>query len=80
MDVVWIKDASEVPMDPTTGALADGGIIMTLGNIHLQRDGTVQVSGGICVAQLAAGGQTYVLGQKNGDWEVAGNTGVVWMR
>jgi hypothetical protein len=79
MNIVWIRDSSEVPLDPRTGASNDGGVIISLGNIHLQRGGTVHVSGSIYISQLAAGGQTYILEQTNGVWEVTGNTGVVWV-
>jgi hypothetical protein len=79
MRIVWISDPSNVPVDPGTGAVGDGGALITLGNLHLQRDGSVQVSASIYVAPLAAGGRTYILKQVDGDWQVTGNTGAVWM-
>lgn len=59
--------------------LKDGGAIITLGNIHLQDDGSAQLAGSIYVASLAAGGSTYVLEKKDGFWEITGKTGVRWI-
>ena len=77
--LVWVDDRTKVPVDATTGAVSDKGAIITLGNIHPQKDGSALVSGSIYVAMLAAGGQTYVVEQVNGTWQVSGNTGVLWM-
>jgi hypothetical protein len=77
--IVWVDDRDQVPMDEGRGAVADGGAIVTLGNLRPQDDGSVQVSASIYVAMLAAGGQTYVVEQVNGVWEVTGTTGVIWM-
>jgi len=76
--IVWVADADQVPQD-TYGQVADRGAIVTLGNLHPQRDGSVYVSGSIYVAMLASGGQTYIVEQVDGSWEVTGNTGIVWM-
>lgn len=77
LKIVWVDDRDEVPMDDTDGVIE--GAIITLGNIHLQEDGSVQVSGSIYFASLASGGQTYILQVVNDIWEVVGNTGVSWM-
>jgi hypothetical protein len=77
--IVWVDDRDQVPLDPNTNAVIDGGAIVTLGNIHSQDDGSAHVAGSIYVAMLAAGGQTYVVEQVNGAWEVTGTTGVIWM-
>jgi hypothetical protein len=77
--VVWVADRAEVPLDAETGAVADGGAIIRLGNLHAQNDGSVLVSTSIYVAGLAAGGQTYVVEQVDGAWIVTGNTGVQWI-
>jgi len=78
-NIVWVDAITAVPVDPNTGAVANNGIIITLGNIHGQRDGTVLVSGSIYVASLAAGGQTYILEKDAGDWQISGTTGVQWI-
>jgi hypothetical protein len=77
--IVWVEGRDQVPMDETRGAVAEGGAILTLGNLHRQDDGSVHVAGSIYVAMLAAGGQTYVVEQVEGAWEVTGTTGVIWM-
>ena len=78
-EFIWVAQRLEVPLDPDTDQVSGGGVIVTLGNIHLQRDGAVQVSGSIYIANLAAGGQTYVLKSIDGRWEVVGTTGVQWI-
>jgi hypothetical protein len=77
--VVWVDDSSVVPIERTTGAVANNGAILTLGNIHIQRDGTVLVSASIYIASMAAGGQTYIVEQANGVWEISGATGARWI-
>ena len=51
----------------------------TLGDIQTQEDGTVQVEGSLYFANLGAGGRTYILERVDGEWRVAGDTGVIWM-
>ena len=77
--IVWVDDRDQVPLDPNTGAVPGGGAIVTLGNLHPQDDGSVHVAGSIYVAMLAAGGQTFVVEQVEGSWQVTGTTGVIWM-
>ena len=76
---VWVNGRDEVPISPDTGRVEDEGVIITLGNVHPQDDGTVFVSGSIYVGMLAAGGQTYILEQTDSGWAVTGSTGVQWM-
>ena len=78
-NIVWVEARTAVPLDDSTGSVADGGIIVTLGNIQPQSDGTVFVSGSIYVGSLAAGGQTYILEQAAGGWQIKGTTGVQWI-
>jgi len=77
--IVWVDDKTAVPIDTTTGAVANNGVIITLGNIHSQRNGKIEVSGSIYIASLAAGGQTYTLEKVNGVWQINGTTGVRWI-
>ncbi|MFC2038730.1 hypothetical protein ACFLUG_03055, partial [Chloroflexota bacterium] len=57
-----------------------GGAIITLGNIYLQVDASVQVLSSIYIANLAAGGSTYILEQiDDGSWQIAGRVGPMWM-
>ncbi len=76
---VWVNSRDEVPINADDGRVEGDGIIITLGNIHTQANGTVQVSSSIYVANLAAGGQTYILEQTESGWSVIGTTGVQWI-
>ncbi len=78
-EIVWVDAFEDVALDATTGSVVNGGAIITLGNIYPQEDGSVQVSGSIYVASLGAGGQTYVLTQIDGVWEITGTTGGRWI-
>ena len=78
-NIVWVESRTAVSLDSATGAVANNGIIITLGNIHPQRDGTVLVSGSIYVGMLAAGGQTYILEKDANGWQIKGTTGVQWI-
>ena len=77
--IVWVDDTSAVAQAPTSGAVIDDGVIMTIGNIHLQSDGSVLVSGSIYIANMASGGQTYIVEKVNGAWEITGTTGFAWI-
>lgn len=77
-EIVWIDSREDVEIDPDTGALPDG-VIITLGNIHRQEGGEVQAAGSIYIGNLAAGGQTYLLQEQDGQWAVTGTTGMGWI-
>lgn len=78
-EFIWVDDAEEVPRDSKTHSVAGGGAIITLGNIHLQEDGSALVSAKLYFAMLGATGKTYILEWVNGDWQVTGDTGAQWM-
>lgn len=78
-EIVWVDSRDDVELEELTLAVPDHGAIVTVGNIHPQSDGTVQLAGSIYVASLAAGGQTYILEQVDGAWTITGTTGVVWI-
>jgi hypothetical protein len=78
-EFVWVKDLNEVPVDNNTGAVEGNGAIITLGNVHFQEDGSAFVSASIYIANLAAGGLTYIVERIDGAWQVVGDTGVRWM-
>ena len=77
-DMVWVNGRSEVPVTED-GRVEGDGVIITLGNIHPQADGTLHVSGSIYIANLAAGGQTFILEQIDDVWMISGTTGVQWI-
>jgi hypothetical protein len=77
--IIWVDTFADVPLDAQDGRIQGESAAITVGNIHTQDDGTLQVPASIYVANLAAGGQTYVLEQVNGVWTITGTTGVQWI-
>jgi ABC-2 type transport system permease protein len=84
--IVWVQSRESVPTDPKTSEVivpdagSDAkGVIFTFGNIHPQKDGSVQVSGSLYFANLGAGGKTYLLQKVDGVWKITGTTGVEWI-
>jgi hypothetical protein len=53
--------------------------LITLGNIHVQEDGSVHVSASLYFASLGATGKTYILKKVDGKWVVDGKTGAEWI-
>ena len=78
-EFVWVSGSSEVPRDSNTGVVEGNGAIITLGNVHFQEDGSAFVSASIYIANLAAGGLTYIVERIDNTWQVVGDTGVRWM-
>lgn len=75
-EVIWIDEVDEAPIDPTNGQVAEGdGIIITLGNIHVQDDGSVQLPFFMTCGGLCGIGKTYVLNQVGDAWQVTGSVG-----
>ncbi len=78
-EFIWVGNFNEVPLDSNTGVVEGNGAIITLGNIHFQEDESALVSASIYIANLAAGGLTYIVERIDGAWQVVGDTGVRWM-
>lgn len=79
-DIIWIDKRQDAEFEDTASSeVKDHGVIITIGNISQQKDGTVQVVGSIYIANLAAGGTTYILEKIAGVWEITGTTGVSWI-
>lgn len=76
--ITWIDSRDELELEDN-GSITGGGVLITLGNIHAQDDGTVQVGGSIYVGSLAAGGKTYVLENQDGTWTITGTVGMGWV-
>jgi hypothetical protein len=75
-ELIWIEGQDEAPIDPGDGRVAEGdGIIITLGNIDPQEDGSVQLSFFMICGGLCGIGKTYVLTQTGDAWQVTGSTG-----
>jgi hypothetical protein len=79
LSVRWVDDADEAPRDEDAGTVAGGGVLITLGNIHLRGDGSALVSAQLYFSSLGATGKTYVLERVDGIWQVTGDTGVQWI-
>lgn len=77
-EIVWVNSSDEVPKD-SWGSVLDGGVIITLGNINLQGDNSVQVPCMNYMGKLGGGGRTYVLRCVEGIWNIAGTTGTMWI-
>ncbi len=76
--VAWVSSDDAVDRNPD-GSVADGGVIVTLGNLNERSDGSVTVSGKIYIANLAAGWQTYVVEKIDGIWQITGTDGPIQM-
>lgn len=77
--VIWVDSFDQVNLEPDTGAVSGQGVIITLGNIHYENPDKALVSASIYVANMAAGGKTYILEQQDGVWVITGTTGVEWI-
>ena len=75
-EVKWVESLDDVPVDPNNGQIAGGeGIVITLGNILPQDDGTVQLPFFMVCGGLCALGKIYVLEEVSGTWQVTGSVG-----
>ena len=73
--LVWVDSRQEVSLDPETNMLEGGSALISVGNIHLQADGSVQVPADITLGDLVGAGTVYVVEKGDGQWRVTGNTG-----
>ena len=78
-EIKWVAAFKDVPIDASNGVVEGKGAIIHLGNIHVQDDGSVQVSASLYFASLGAAGKTYILAFQNGAWTITGTTGVEWI-
>jgi len=75
-ELIWIDNVDEAPIDLSNGQVAEGeGIIITLGNIHPQNDGTIQMSFFMTCGGLCGIGKIYIMSQVDGAWQVTGSVG-----
>ena len=81
-EVIWIEAFDDAPIGPSNPQIAKGwhiaegeGIIITLGNIEPQDDGSVQLSFIMTCADVCGIGKTYVLNQYYNNWHVTGSVG-----
>lgn len=78
--VVWLSGLDAVPKDAQNGAVQEGGLVITFGNIQVQLDGSVQMPASAYLAGMIGGGQTYRLEKSGGAWKVTGTTGSSWIQ
>jgi len=79
IETIWIDKFEDAEFEESGFEVKRGGAIITLGNIYLQADGSVQIAGSIYIANLAAGGTTYILDKVDGAWEITGRAGGSWI-
>jgi len=79
IEIVWVDKFEDAEFEETGSEVKRGGAIITLGNIYPKENGSVQVAGSIYIANLAAGGTTYILEKSSGSWEITGHAGPSWM-
>jgi hypothetical protein len=77
-EIIWVNSSDEVSKD-SWGTVLDDGVIITLGNINLQGDNSVQVPCRNYMAMDGGGGRTYVLRRIEGIWHITGTTGTSWI-
>jgi ABC-2 type transport system permease protein len=78
--VQWVGARDQVPLDPDTQMVADGGALITLGNTQQGKGGDLLVAASLEVGPLVAGGRTYILTSQGDTWQINGNTGNEWLR
>lgn len=75
-ETIWVESLDDVPVDSSNGQIAGGeGIVITLGNILPQEDGTVQLPVFMVCGGLCALGKIYVLDEVGGAWQITGSVG-----
>jgi hypothetical protein len=81
-ELIWIKEFDDAAFDPanwreTPGwRIADGeGMVITLGNIYPQEDGSVQLSFFMTCADLCGSGKNLVLTEDSNNWHVTDSVG-----
>ena len=79
---VWVKSAKDpsITYDAKTGAVANNeGVIMRFGNLHPQKDGSLQVPASLYFNSLGGAGKTYILQKVDDQWTITGDTGAGWI-
>ena len=81
-ELIWIESFDDAPKGPIKPDSEDGwiiaegdGMVITLGNIHPQEDGSVQLSFFMTCADVCGAGKTLVLNQQYNNWHVTGSVG-----
>jgi ABC-type transport system involved in multi-copper enzyme maturation permease subunit len=79
--LTWVNGIEEIKLVPPDDAVPEGGLLINLGNIQVQFDGSVLVPVSVYQTSLSGGGQTYQLAQRsNAGWQVVGTVGTSWIQ
>jgi hypothetical protein len=79
IEIIWIDRFEDAEFEKSGFEVKRGGAIITLGNIYPRESDSVQVAGSIYIANLAAGGTTYILEEVDESWEITGRAAPTWM-
>ena len=79
IEIVWIDKFEDAEFEESGFEVKRRGAIITLGKVYLQANGSVQIAGSIYIADLAAGGTTYILDRVDDAWEITGRAGGSWI-
>ena len=75
--IIWIERFGAAPVDSNNGLIAEGkGIVLTMGNILPQENGTVHLPFYMVCGSLCLSGKTYVLERIDGAWQITGSVGL----
>ena len=76
-EIIWVENLEEAPVNSSSGMIVEvQGIVITMGNILPQEDGTVHLPFYMLCGSLCLSGKTYVLEEVDGVWQVTGSVGV----
>ena len=74
--IQWIGSPTDVMPDPLSGAVAERGAILTLGNIYYKKEQTVLVSASLFVSKKSELRKTYALELEDGIWKITGEASI----
>jgi hypothetical protein len=78
-EIIWVGVPDQAPFDKDGKVV--NGVIITLGGIHSQPDGSVQVSAALYTDNAGNGmGVKYVLEKKDDLWQVTGEPETTWQK
>jgi hypothetical protein len=78
-EIRWVERSGDVRRHRSSGQVVGGGVVVSVGVIKRRGADLVHVPSSIYIANLGAGGQTYVLKKVGGRWRVTGTTGSQWI-
>ncbi|GAB4530681.1 MAG: hypothetical protein Kow0063_09030 [Anaerolineae bacterium] len=73
---VWVAGDEAIPYQQDTGMVKGNAAVITLGNVHFQEDGSALVWARLSLSGPGDAGQTYLLEQVDGVWQVIGDADI----